>query len=402
MNNEAIAVLERPLVKQDKQHEPPVEHVTGMLEEAVSERMVNRTSTEVSAAQYCRKVPVIHAEEICGEVLRTLRADEQIPCIVIVDEGNSPLGLIMRDAFYRLFAGRFASDLFYDKPALLFAEQAPTVREVSADPGELIDAALNRQGSKFYQCMILTEQDQVKGVLTVQDLMIMSRSLQTQADQARIVTVKESHGRLGRIGQSVHHVSEAAGRSLREAEMMSRLVTAGRAELQQVKESFERLLSITSRQEKQVKELLERTVEISEITGSIRELADRSGLLAMNAAIEAAHAGEHGRGFAVVASEVGSLSSQTKKFSEEIGKTLQRIGEMVRETAAMAVTSAAEVEGSREHVAEADTTFESLVEAVHQAELRGREMHQSSGEAAQRAHKVMKELERLAGPIEQG
>ncbi|MNR62517.1 hypothetical protein D3C85_1845640 [compost metagenome] len=61
----------------------------------------------------------------------------------------------------------------------------------------------------------------------------------------------------------------------------------------------------------------------------------------------------------------------------------------------MAAASAAEVEGSQSRVAEADTTFESLVEAVQSVELRGRDMHDSSDEAAQRAHLVMKELERL-------
>lgn len=396
MNNPSTAVLDRPAVKQDKQVHN-MNNASTMIPDMTVDAAMAESPIEVSAGQYCRSVPVINAREICGEVLRRLRTDEHVPCIVVADDLSQPMGLIMRDAFYRLFAGRFAEDLFYDKSAVLFAEHHPLVREISAEPGELIDAALTRDGSNFYQCMILTDHGRVKGVLTIQDLMNMSRSLQVRADQARIVTVRESHGRLERIERSVQSVSEAAERSLREAEMMSRLVTAGRSELQQVKESFYRLLTLTSHQEKQVQELLERTVEISDVTKSIRELADRSGMLAMNATIEAAHAGEHGRGFAVVANEVRNLASQTKTFSEHIGKTLQLIGEMVHETAGMAASSAAEVEGSQNRVTAADTTFESLVDAVHRAELRGRDMHHSSDEAAQRAHKVMKELERLAG-----
>ena len=52
----------------------------------------------------------------------------------------------------------------------------------------------------------------------------------------------------------------------------------------------------------------------------ITELANQSSLLAMNASIEAAHAGEHGRGFQVVAAEVQSLAKQTRKLSGDISR----------------------------------------------------------------------------------
>ncbi|RUT29547.1 chemotaxis protein [Paenibacillus zeisoli] len=394
MSNQASAVLERPATEVIT----PI-HMQVKTDEAVKVTTIEHSVTsefDVSAELFCREVPVMDSRGICGEVLRKFRADEVIPCVILVDEQKGSLSLIMRDSFYRLFAGRFASDLFYEKAAVQFAEQEPLVREVTDAPERLIDAALSRDTEHFYQCMILTDRGKVRGVLTVQDLMVMSRSLQQQADEARVITVQESHGRLERIERSVQAVSEAAERSLREAETMSSLVRSGRSELRQVRESFHRVLTITNNQEKQVKELLQRTVEISEVTRSIKELADRSGMLAMNATIEAAHAGEHGRGFAVVANEVRNLSAQTMKFSEEIGKTLTVISEMISETASMSAASAAEVEGSQSRVAEADTTFESLVEAVQIVELRGQEMHLSADEAAQRAHLVMKELERLS------
>lgn len=393
MSNQASAVLERPILEKIT----PIHKLIDIEEAAMpttNEEAVP-TPIPVAAELFCREVPVVDSSEICGEVLRRFRSDDVIPCVILVDAETGALSLIMRDSFYRLFAGRFASDLFYEKAAVLFAERKPLVREVTDAPEKLIDAALGRDTEHFYQCMILTDEGKVKGVLTVQDLMVLSRSLQRKADEARVITVQESHERLERIERSVHAVSEAAERSLREAETMSSLVRSGRSELRQVRESFHRVLTITGNQEKQVNELLQRTVEISEVTRAIRELADRSGMLAMNATIEAAHAGEHGRGFAVVANEVRNLSAQTKKFSEEIGKTLNVISEMVSETASMSAASAAEVEGSESRVAEADTTFESLVEAVQSVELRGRDMHISADEAAQRAHLVMKELERL-------
>jgi len=123
-----------------------------------------------------------------------------------------------------------------------------------------------------------------------------------------------------------------------------------------------------------------RSEQIGEIVGTIEDIADQTNLLALNAAIEAARAGEQGRGFAVVADEVRALAERTTKATREIGEMIKAIQN------------------------ETQSAVKAMEEGVHEVE-KGAELSQKSGRALEdileRINEVTMQINQIATAAEE-
>ncbi|MCH2219008.1 MAG: methyl-accepting chemotaxis protein, partial [Dechloromonas sp.] len=191
------------------------------------------------------------------------------------------------------------------------------------------------------------------------------------------------------LSVSVTQVADNANHAARISEDAKVVTASGRDVVYRTMNDLERVASDITDSAALIESLGERSKQISSVVGVIREIADQTNLLALNAAIEAARAGEQGRGFAVVADEVRKLAERTSLSTQEIATTVSAILDETGRAVGRMQALSANMSGSVEMAREAGDSLEAIdqraqetVDVVHGIADSAREQSSASQEIA--------------------
>jgi methyl-accepting chemotaxis protein len=166
------------------------------------------------------------------------------------------------------------------------------------------------------------------------------------------------------LSATVSDIADTARNVADSAQNALSVANAGQSVVQESISGMGEIEQSVSRASGQIHQLGQRSEEIGAIIATIRGIAEQTNLLALNAAIEAARAGEQGRGFAVVADEVRKLAEKTGSATEEISQMISGIQEQVQHTVVSMETSQSQVQAGVERAQKAGASLNEILERV--------------------------------------
>jgi methyl-accepting chemotaxis protein len=216
-----------------------------------------------------------------------------------------------------------------------------------------------------------------------------SASQQTRAVQEASASVEE-----------LRQLAESSLRFAREVvDSSEHAAERGHRGIQAVGSAVETMDGVVARVDaivQSIRELSDRNQRVREIVDTVNELAEQSNLLAVNASIEAAQAGEHGRGFAVVATEVRNLASQSKRSAQQIRGLLAEIERATADAVGASKDGSQRATEGKATMRSVRDVIDELAAALEGSSERARKIAASAAEQAQATGQVSDALRGIA------
>jgi methyl-accepting chemotaxis protein len=375
---------------------------------------MSQTASLMAAGDLSKEITITGKTEIAdlGGAINTMSANlrEMLRKIRTTGAGLSEAMTLMNNAALKMSQGAKIQQEATEQTAMVVNEMLASIKGVDENARDMSQAATDASSSASEMASSIEEVARNAGALSsaVEDTassieqMIASIKQVSENTDALSASAEQTSSSVTEMSAAVKEVEQRAVESARLAEKVSseaseRGMTAAAEAIrgmQNIKEAVEATAAVVNR-------LGKRSQEIGQILKVIDEVTDQTSLLALNAAILAAQAGEHGKGFAVVAEEIKDLAERTAASTQEISSLIASVQEETAESVQAMGKGLKAVEAGVSLVNVTSDVLQQVTGSSQQSSEMARAIEKTTAEQAKGVSQITETSISVAGQVEQ-
>ncbi len=287
--------------------------------------------------------------------------------------------------FYGQLTTQIASAL---KGAILFKQRDALIQNVAQNAAKISDV------SDKLTITVNSTKDAMNQIAQSMSQVAKGASEQAQVVNQAALSIDNMANASQKIAEDANTGNTFAAQAANDAQEGAFLSSSTVKDMNEIKQ-------MVGNASEKVKEMSKHSDKISSIVETIEDIASQTNLLALNAAIEAARAGEHGKGFAVVADEVRKLAEKSSLSAKEIAGLVITIQQSISEAVKSMAQSDAEVSNGVSQANKANQALANIQQAADQVYKRVNEISESAGNIATQASQMASAVENIASVTEE-